>query len=133
VAVVPLARAAANPGCSVSTLKGGYAVHGQGTVVQQLPNLPAPSFQFAEVARATLDGAGNVYGTAMLNLGGIAVQGTFSGTYTVNADCTGTVTLQTSLGIPVNESLIAVSNQLFREVDNDSYIVIVRTAERIGD
>ena len=41
VHALPVVHAAgSNPGCSVSTLKGDYAVHGQGTVVAQLPNLP---------------------------------------------------------------------------------------------
>jgi hypothetical protein len=134
VTALPVVHAAgSNPGCSVSTLKGDYAVHGQGTVVAQLPNLPPPPFQFAEVAIATLDGAGNLSGKATLSLGGIAVQGTFSGTYSVNSDCTGTVALQTSLGIPVNESLVAVGNRGFVEVDTDQYIAITRLAERIGD
>ena len=134
VHALPVVHAAgSNPGCSFSTLKGDYAVHGQGTVVAQLPNLPPPPFQFAEAAIATFDGAGNLSGKATLSLGGIAVQGTFSGTYTVNSDCTGTVALQTSLGIPVNESLVAVGNRSFVEVDTDPYIVITRLAERIGD
>jgi len=122
-----------NPVCSVGTLKGSYAVSGQGTVVAQLPNLPPPPFPFAEVAIATLDGAGSVSGKATLNLNGIAVQGTFNGTYTVKPDCTGSLTLRTSLGIPVNENFVVLGNRAFVEVDTDPYIVITRTVERIGD
>lgn len=134
VTMLPVVHAAGGtPSCSLSTLKGTYAVQGQGTVVAQLPNLPPPPFQFAEVSIATLDGAGNISGSATLNLNGIAVEGTFGGTYTVKPDCTVSLTLQTSLGIPVNENFVVLGNRGFVEVDTDAYIVITRTVERIGD
>ena len=109
--------------CSLSTLKGSYSVRGQGTVVAQLPNLPPPPFQFAEVSIANFDGAGNLSGKAFLNLNGIAAQGTFAGTYVVNSDCTGSLTLQDSLGIPVNESFVVLGNKGIREVDTDRIFV----------
>jgi hypothetical protein len=119
--------------CSVSMLKGTYSVQGQGTIVAQLPNFPAPPFPFAEVAIDYLDGAGNISGKFTANVDGVVVPGTVAGTYTVNADCTGTVTMQTNSGIPVNESFVALGNRSLRLVDTDFYIVITRTMERIGD
>jgi hypothetical protein len=128
------AQAQANTtSCSLSTLKGNYSVQGQGTVVAQLPGFPAPPFPAAEVAMDTFDGAGNVFGKATVNVGGVIVQATVAGTYTVNSDCTGTLSLETSLGLPVNESFVVLRNGGLRLVDTDPYVVITRTMEKMRD
>jgi hypothetical protein len=119
--------------CSVSMLKGAYSVQAQGTIVSQLPNFPAPPFPFAEAGIDNLDGAGNIAGKVTVNIDGLAVQATVAGTYTVNSDCTGTLSLSTSLGIPVNESIVVLGKQSFLAVDTDSYVVVTRTMERIRD
>jgi len=119
--------------CSVSTLKGAYSVQAQGTVISQLPNFPAPPFPFAEAGIDNLDGAGNLTGGVTLNIDGLAVQTNVAGTYAVNSDCTGTLSLTTSLGVPVNESIVVVSKERFIAVDTDSYVVVTRTMEKIRD
>ena len=133
-ATVPVAHAEDSiDTCSVSTLKGAYSVQAQGTVVSQLPNFPAPPFPFAEAGIDNLDGAGNLTGKVTLNIDGLAVQANVAGTYAVNSDCTGTLSLTTSLGIPVNESIVVVSKERFIAVDTDLYVVVTRTMERIRD
>src|ERR1700736_6735870 len=62
--------------CSVSALKGIYSVLAEGTVVAQLPNLPAPPFPFAEVAIDYLDGTVKISGKFTANVGGVVVPGT---------------------------------------------------------
>jgi hypothetical protein len=47
----------------------------------------------AAVGRAVLDDMGNVTGTESRSVGGGFADETFTGTYTVNPDCTGTATL----------------------------------------
>ena len=120
-------------GCSLSTVKGTYSVQGQGTIVAQLPGFPAPPFPFAEVAVDFLDGSGNISGNFTANVNGVVVPGTVAGTYTMNPDCTGTITLLTNSGIPVNESFLLLRNGGLRLVDTDSYIVITRTMEKMRD
>jgi len=119
--------------CSLSTLKGTYSVQGQVTVVAQLPGFPAPPFPFAEVAIDFIDGAGNISGNFTANVDGAVISGTVAGTYTVNLDCTGTISLLTNLGIPVNESFLVLRNGGLRLVDTDTYIVITRTMEKMRD
>jgi hypothetical protein len=119
--------------CSVRMMKGTYSVQGQGTVVSQLPNFPAPPFPFSEVAIDYLDGAGNISGKFTANVDGVVVPGTVAGTYTLNSDSTGAVTMQTNSGIPINESFVVLGNRSLRLVDTDFYIVITRTMERIED
>ena len=134
LATVPVAHAEDSiDTCSVSTLKGAYSVQAQGTVVSQLPNFPAPPFPFAEAGIDNLDGAGNLTGRVTLNIDGLAVQANVAGTYAVNSDCTGTLSLTTSLGIPVNESIVVVSQERFIAVDTDSYVVVTRIMEKIRD
>jgi len=84
------------------------------------------------VAIDYLDGAGNISGKFTAK-DGVVAPGTVAGTYTVNADCTGTVTMQTNSGIPVNESFVALGNRSLRLVDTDFYIVATRTMEKIRD
>ena len=75
-------------GCSLATLKGTYGVWEQGTVVGDLPGFPPPPWLFANSAKATYDGTGNLSGTYTGSFGGAIVPGTFTGTYGVNPDCT---------------------------------------------
>jgi len=123
----------AKTGCSLSTLKGNYSMQAQGTVIAQFPGLPVPPFPFAEVAIDFIDGAGNITGKFTANAGGLVILGTVAGTYTVNPDCTGTISLLTDLGIPVNETFLILRNGGLRLVDTDSYVVITRTMEKMRD
>ena len=62
---------------------GNYAFTDNGTVIGVGPRTAVGVF--------TLDGAGNlINGVATSSLNGSIAQETFSGTYTVNSDCTGT-------------------------------------------
>jgi hypothetical protein len=134
VALISAAHAQDNiAGCSLSTLKGTYSVQGQGTVVAQLPGLPAPPFPFAEVAVDFLDGSGNISGKFTANVNGVVIPGTVSGTYTVGSDCTGLISMQTNSGIPVDESFVVLRTGDLRLVQTDSYLVITRTMEKIRD
>lgn len=123
----------ANTGCSPSILKGAYSVQGQGTVIAQFPGFPAPPFPFAEVAIDFIDGAGNITGEFTANVDGVVVSGTVAGTYTINPDCTGTISLLTNSGIPVNESFLVLRNGGLRLVQTDPFIVITRSMEKMRD
>jgi hypothetical protein len=52
---------------------------------------PGFSGPFGEVGRQTFDGQGNTEGTATLSANGNIVRVTFAGTYSVNPDCTGSM------------------------------------------
>lgn len=69
--------------CSLARSKGNFAFTDNGTVIGVGPRTAVGVF--------TLDGAGNlVNGAATSSLNGSVANETFSGTYTVNPDCTGT-------------------------------------------
>jgi hypothetical protein len=93
--------------CSVASLHGTYAIHAQGTIVGQLPPpFPAPPFPFGEAGILKLNGAGRLSGKSTANLGGLVLQPTAMGSYTVNSDCTGTITIQSSAGFVLHDSIV---------------------------
>lgn len=70
--------------CGLQTLNGSYAAAFTGTVFDVGP--------FASVGVVTFDGKGNVTATHHASFNGDPGVYTFTGTYEVNADCTGTMT-----------------------------------------
>src|SRR4249920_3740338 len=71
--------------CSFGSSAGNFGFTLTGVVI--LPTGPVP---IAAVGRANLDAAGNVSGTESRSVGGGFADESFTGTYSVNADCTGT-------------------------------------------
>jgi hypothetical protein len=85
----------AQEGCSNATLHGSFGYTSTGDLlpayVAPYNNLAGP---FAEIGRQTFDGKGNTTATASLTANGNPSQGVaVSGTYVVNSDCTGSMTL----------------------------------------
>jgi hypothetical protein len=87
-ALVSLAPAARAAQCSPGSSAGSYGFTLSGVVI--LPTGPVP---IGAVGRAQLDAGGNVSGTESRSVGGGFADETLMGTYTVNADCTGTTTI----------------------------------------
>ena len=70
--------------CSLARSAGKWSFTDQGTVLPSAPRTAIGVF--------TLDGTGNLQnGVATASLNGAVASETFSGTYTVNPDCTGTI------------------------------------------
>ena len=103
--------------CSLETLKGNYALFGQGTVIGQLPGLPAPPFPVGRNGSVTFDGAGNLSGELTASVKGVIVPGiSFTGSYAVDANCTTSAVITNSLGQVAHESGAISGNAEFREV-----------------
>jgi hypothetical protein len=79
-------------------LKGAYPIEGQGTILMQLPGLPAPPAPFDEVGIDMFNRDGTFTGAVTVNIGGVVFPVTVTATYTVNNDCSGTATINTSIG-----------------------------------
>ncbi len=89
--VITSISATADSGCSVANVKGRYALERHGFVVTLEGAPPVP---VDEVSIASFNGAGLFEGTATVNVGGHVLKHLpFTGTYTVDPDCTGTVTV----------------------------------------
>jgi hypothetical protein len=88
--LVSSAEAGDHKACSVASLEGAFGFTSTGV----LAALPAPlAGPFAEIGRQVFDGHGNTEGTATASPNGNIAHLTFQGTYVVNADCTGSMTL----------------------------------------
>ncbi len=119
----------AQASCTDLTIKGSYAftIHGQILT----PNGPIP---IDGLARTTFDGNGN-----LTQLDTVAVNGHIplvwrpsTGTYTVNPNCTGTITLITT-GQPTLHLAILVSHSgdLIHDVVVDPGFAVTADAERV--
>ena len=128
----PVVRA--DGGCSLASLNGPYATEGHGTIVGSLPGFPPPPFPFGEVVLDHFNGAGSFFGNASVNAGGVALVVPVTGTYTVNSDCTGTITVNTSLGLTLHNSIVVIGGgQRFIATETDPFAVIQRTGVKLGD
>jgi hypothetical protein len=89
--ILPRAQAGEHRECSNASLQGSFGFTSTGTLLALPPPLAGP---FAEIGRQTFDGNGNTDGTATLSANGNIVKGvTVQGTYVVNPDCTGSMTI----------------------------------------
>ena len=74
--------------CSTAAAAGSYGFTLSGTLI--LPTGPVP---IAAVGRANLDADGSASGTEARSVGGDYADETFTGTFNINSDCTGTATI----------------------------------------
>lgn len=81
--------------CTVKTLKGSYVYAQDGFNIQG--DTAAQRTPFAQAGREFYDSKGKMSGIATASLNGTIVHITYSGTYTINSDCTGTVTFTDNL------------------------------------
>jgi len=65
-----------------ATLKGSYALFGEGMITASNPSQP-----ITHVGMVTYDGTGNFFGSDTIMLNGALIPDTFSGTYTVTEEC----------------------------------------------
>ena len=128
LATGPAAKAA-DKGCTSSTVLGTYSYTATGFITAP-PEFAGP---FAEIGSQTFDGRGGTTATATLSQNGNILQVSVTGAYTVNPDCTGTLTLQvTQIGITVNAFfVIDDAGNGFQAIETEPGLVITRTARRL--
>jgi hypothetical protein len=114
------ARAASSPsaqqgGCSLATLKGQYAATQSGFQVTGTSKGP-----FATAATYVFDGRGHEHGITTRSVNGVITRHlSFTGTYTLNRNCTGTETVTDSTG--------AVRHYDFATVPSGGRFTFIRT------
>jgi hypothetical protein len=98
--IVSSAQAGDHKECSNASLQGSFGFTSTGALLAAPPPLAGP---FAEVGRQTFDGRGNTEASATLSANGNVADVTITGTYVVNPDCTGSLTLYVApFGATVN-------------------------------
>jgi len=92
-------RVDAQDRCSNASLKGSYAFNVDGTNVSN-PYLPLGPF--AAVGKNTYDGRGHLRGVITVSSNGSIIPATYTGTYTVDVNCTGIKSATLSIGAVVD-------------------------------
>jgi hypothetical protein len=111
-------------GCSNATLHGSFGYTSTGTLLDTF--VPPPyAGPFAEVGRQTFDGRGNTDATATTSSNGNIAPVTIEGTYTVNLDCTGSMTLYVVQFASTVHAYFVISDDgaEIRYIDTDSGVV----------
>ena len=120
--------------CSVATLKGTYLFAQNGVEIRGNDQRP-----FAIAGYDVFDGDGGVKGVASGNVNGeVFRKDPFSGTYTVKANCTGTVTFRGGAAATQGDIFIAPDGSKFAFVRTDPESVGATideqvTAKRVGE
>jgi hypothetical protein len=91
--IMPRAQAGERRECSNASLRGSFGFTNTGTNLALPPPLAGP---LAQIGRQTFDGKGNTHATTTLSANGNILSATAQGTYVVNPDCTGSLTLYIS-------------------------------------
>jgi len=128
LAISPAAKAG-DKGCSNETLRGTFAYTSTGYITAP----PAFAGPFAEVGTQIFDGNGGTTAAVMSSQNGNILPLTITGTYTVNPDCTGTMTLQVSpIAVTVDVSfVIDDGGDGFQAIETDPGLVITRIGRRL--
>ena len=117
-------------GCSLHSVVGTYGVSGGGTVGVGTAN----PVQDTEVGLLTADGNGNVYGSVTFSANGTLLAATYTGTYTVNPDCTASASINDSLGEHLHEAGVVLKGGAeIRFIGIDPGAEISRDAIRLND
>ena len=117
-------------GCSLHSVVGTYGVSGGGTVGVGTAN----PVQDTEVGLLTADGNGNVSGSVTFSANGILLAATYTGTYTVNSDCTATASINDSLGEHLHETgVLLKGGDEIRFIGIDPGAEVSRDAVRLDD
>ncbi len=121
--------------CSLASVHGRYAGERVGTLVKSIEPYPPPPTPYDEVLILTADGAGSFYGKAAVNIGGVSFQDfSFTGTYTVNSDCTGTLTVDVGGGLVLHEWMVVIDGgKRLVSTETDDFAVVHLTAQKLGD
>lgn len=120
--ILPIVHASGS--CSNNSLRGNFGFQFNGNIIGFGP--------IAGVGVATFDGAGNFTQTDNVSINGLPaiLNRPGSGTYSVNADCTGTQTLNTG-GQVFHSTFVIVGKQSF-SVQTDPGGVITGVAGPVG-
>lgn len=111
--------------CDLATLKGTYLFEGNGASVSGTTTTPT-----AFAGSEHFNGAGAVTGSSTFSSGGtIFPRSPFTGTYTLTADCTGTLTIGTTLHFDI---YVAPSGNKFTYVQTDPGSVSAATETRVS-
>lgn len=124
-ALLPAANSHRERSCSNLTLHDSYAYSADGYVIQALGDFPLTPI--AEAGRYDFDGSGGFTTTNTLSFGGTIIPRAATGTYIVNADCTGSADIDG--GVSFNFAITSAAKSLHFVVATPN-IAVAGTMER---
>ena len=120
------------PTCTLATLKGRYLSAFAGFLVPPTPGVTTQApLAGAQVDIFHGDGTGTHRATVSVN-GEIAQFGDILVSYTVNADCSGTITLHLPFGTINSDMYIAPDGEEFVVIQTDTGSVLAGTSRRVS-
>jgi hypothetical protein len=125
---------ASSQDCSVAILRGGYGTATTGLINSSgNPNdVTIPTFvPFVEAVHFVFNGDGRMYGKSTADYGGTIFPVTFTGTYLVKPNCTGSMTVDAGANGLIHRDLVVVDNG--SEVDfvsTDAGVVIAGSMKK---
>lgn len=111
--------AVAEPVCTQATMIGTYVTYETGTVGAGTTGVAST----ASVGKVTYDGRGNGQASGTGSTGGVISRGTYSGTYTVNSDCTGKKNFGGTSGINYDFVITADGREIVYVITNTGMVV----------
>jgi hypothetical protein len=117
--LVNMPRVQAQDSCSSASFQGSFGYTFTGIT-------GANALAFAAVGRWVADGQGNFFGAETASSGGEIFQRTYSGTYKVNSDCTGSAMSNDNFGKTVKcDFVIVASGREIQVIETDADTVVV--------
>ncbi len=116
--------------CSVKTVSGSVGFLEQGAFLTPTGMMPLP---YVASGTAILDGAGHVSGKVTAHIGGMVLNDTFTGTYTVNPDCTYSMDFTGASGDVHHQFGTITGEGVFQEaryIYTDTNLVVAGTAKK---
>jgi hypothetical protein len=125
IAVLASTGASAAAGCTQKSLQGSYGWAMSGSVFD---TAGTELGDLASAGRFTFNGQGGLVGGETDSFNGQVTSVTDNGTYTVNADCTGTMTMNSSSTTFHLNIVIVDDTRQFKFVDTDPGLVLAGTS-----
>src|SRR5262249_21290843 len=116
----------AQTGCSATSLSNAYGYNFSGTFYDNVGNL----YFYADVGVLSADGNGQLTGSDTVSKDGvIKQQRTFTGTYTVNPNCSGSAKFQFSDGSNTTmDFALGNGGKAISFIDTDTNVIVTGTA-----
>jgi len=115
----------AQSGCSAHSLAAPYSYSVSGTYYDTAGDV----FAYGDMGVFTPDGNGNLTGSDTLSNDGLIKRRTFTGTYTVNSDCTGSAKFTYSDNSSATVDLtLANAGKAINFIDTDNNVIVTGTA-----
>lgn len=111
--------------CTNETLNGGFATRGSGIVPANPMDPTSTLVPFANVSLMTFGGDGTLTNSSTNSANGTIILGTAVGTYELNADCSGTLTLGAVPGVLTFNIVVAERGKAFYMISTNRSVVTV--------